>query len=93
MDLAKALADMRANGVSEAQYEEKPDGSVTLKVAFGAVPALADRSGKAVNLDEGMGPLEVDPLGEEDEGNRPEGPADVAHAANFPPKPVVDAAG
>lgn len=85
---------MRANGVTEAVYEVKPDGCESLKVAFALPPAgLRNRSGEAVNLDEGMGALELDPLGEEtDDGNRPEGSADVAHDANLKVK-KPDAAG
>ena len=92
MDLGKVLAEMRANGVSEAQYEER-DGCITLKVAFGNEPlALKSRDGEIVSLDVGMSVLERDPLGEEDDTTRPEGPADVAADANFK-KPVNDAAG
>ncbi len=82
MDLAKVLADMRANGVTEAQYEEK-EGCVTLKVAFGAAPLLVGKDGATVDLNAGMGPLEKDPLGEDDDAPRPEGSPDVAADANF----------
>lgn len=85
MDLPKVLADLRAAGASQAHVKLRPDGSVEeLNVMLGpAVPVtplgLVDASGKPVDLDEGMGVLELDPL-EEDI------PPDAIQAKNYPRK-------
>lgn len=74
MNLAEVLEHFRAFGVVRGEYDAKKD---VLKVEFGHLvplgnsggdaPALVDEHGNPVDLDEGMGPLERDPI---DDANR-----------------------
>jgi hypothetical protein len=96
MRLATVLADLRAAGVAEAKVERDENG-YRIHVVFGAsvVPVrpvgLLGRDGEPLNLDEGLGALEVDPL-EEAERQAEAAGGDPLHAKNFPPKVKAHAA-
>ncbi len=70
MDLAKVLAELRAAGVTEAEVWDvcgSDKGIEHVRVTFGtarvgAPAGFVDEAGAPVNLDEGMGVLEKDPL-------------------------------
>lgn len=85
MDLPKVLADLRAAGAAEAHVKLREDGSVEeLRVTLGPAPrvvplGLVDQDGKPVDLDEGMGVLEQDPMDEEI-------PPDAIQSSNYPSK-------
>jgi len=88
MDLPKVLADLRAAGVTRARYTENGAGESSIEVDFGppvAPAGLVDAAGKPIDLDEGMGPLQKDPLGEDDEDEAVV--EDPIHAKNFNRKP------
>jgi hypothetical protein len=75
MNLAETLAAFREAGVVRGFYDEKRG---VLRVQFGHLlpvassggdaPALVDAKGNPVDLDEGMGPLERDPIDDANHG-------------------------
>jgi len=84
-ELEFALSVLREAGVSRSRITFDEHGPTSIEVEFSppVVPAgLVDRSGKPVSLDEGMGPLEKDPLGGDDEDEAVI--EDPIHAKNFP---------
>lgn len=69
MDLAKILADLREGGALQAEVSQDGPDRYCIKVVLGRlppVPLVVDKQGVPINLDAGMGPLERDPLGEDD---------------------------
>ena len=76
MDLTRTLEALRASGLRTFKYRV---GNESIEGEFGpaqraVTPAgFVGANGDPVNLDEGMGPLERDPLDD----------ADPAHTANF----------